>query len=73
MILNTCESIHDKTEEDETELQINSYLSFQFNMNGNCYAFGHFLWGRHMTIGCSTELGCITHRTQLSHREGLDG
>lgn len=45
MILNTCESIHDKTEEDETELQINSYLSFQFNM------YGQLLCIRSLSVG----------------------
>lgn len=27
-VLNACQSIHDKTEEEETELQMNDYLGF---------------------------------------------
>lgn len=48
-------------------------LVFSLIPVGNCYAFGYCLWGRHVIIDCWAELGCITHRTQLPHREGLDG
>lgn len=56
-------------------------LVFSTICMGNCYAFGYFLRGRHVIIGCLDELGYITHKIHLpgtvvrthSYWEGLDG
>lgn len=60
---------HDKTETDETELQINNYLSVQPMCVGNCYTFGCFLSGRPVITGCW--LSWVTSHIGLLHLTGI--
>lgn len=79
MVPNTCQSIYDKREGDETELQISNHLSFQLNISGELLHSATFCGGGMWPLAAwlswvVSHMGCTASKlSELFYWEGLDG